>query len=358
MELKVKDIVDTYERYIGKEVKIVPSPGFPNEVLVENEGDPIDIDMYRSLVGKIMFVATKVLPAVVNTSRELAGHMSNPGEEHWHAIGRCVGYLKGTSLKGIILTQPAELRTADLCDANYAQCSDTRRSAGGTLYTLGGMITHFTSKKQATVSLSSTESEYHSLVECCKETTFTQQLCQEAAYIEVPGVVLEDNNGAIFLSKNKQVGQRTEHIDIKHHFVVREFCSEQNGIQQRGVIVKVPTELNHSDIMTKSPDVKTFKYHADEIEAGLPWIKAHVFGIDGVITKHVGGMSRNVFHIEKSLSEKEFQGSPVGSKSGSSMYDGMQSTEEVIINKAGLPASKKRPALKKRPSNHIPSFGV
>jgi len=103
------------------------------------------------------------------------------------------------SLKGMILTQPAELRTADLCDVNYGQCSDTRRSVGGTLHMLGGMITHFTSKKQATVSLSSTESEYQALT----ETTFTQQLCQETAHIQVPGVVLEDNNGAIFLSKNK-----------------------------------------------------------------------------------------------------------------------------------------------------------
>ena len=176
-------------------MKIIPSPGFPNEVLVKNEGDTIDIDMYRSLVGKIMFVATKVLPAVVNTSRELAGHMSNAGVENWRAIGR----LKGMSLKGMILTQPAELRTADLCVVNYGQCSDTRRSVGGTLHMLGGMITHFTSKKQATVSLSSTESEYQALT----ETTFTQQLCQETAHIQVPGVVLEDNNGAIFLSKNK-----------------------------------------------------------------------------------------------------------------------------------------------------------
>jgi len=80
--------------------------------------------------------------------------------------------------------------------------------------------------------------------------------------------------------------------------------------------------------MTKNPDVKTFKYHAGEIEAGLPWFKEHVFEIDGVIAKHVGGMSRNnVFCIQESLSEKEIQGSSVGSDSGSSMYDGMQSTE-------------------------------
>jgi len=160
------------------------------------------------------------------------------------------------------------------------------------LHTLGGVITHFTIKKQATVSLSLTESKYIALTECCKDTMFTQQLCQEVAHIQVPGVVMEDNNGAIFLSTNKQVEQRTKHIDIKHHYV-REFCSEQNGIQ-RGVIVKVGTDFNHSDIMMKNPDVKTFKYHAGEIDAGL-------------IAKHVGGMSRNVFSIDESLSDKDIQ---------------------------------------------------
>ena len=172
------------------------------------------------------------------------------------------------------------------------------------------------------MSLSLTESKYIALTECCKDTMFTQQLCQEVAHIQVPGVVMEDNNGAIFLSTNKQVEQRTKHIDIKHHYV-REFCSEHNGIQG-GVVVKVGT-----DFMTKNPDVKTFKFHADEINAGLPWFKEHVFGIGGAIAKHVGGMSRNVFSIEESPSEKEIEGSSVGYKSGSSMYDGTPSTKEV-----------------------------
>ena len=108
-----------------------------------------------------------------------------------------------------------------------------------------------------------------------------------------------------------------------------------------GVIVKVGTDFNHSDIMTKNLDVKTFKYHADDIDAGLPWFKEHVFGIGGAIAKHVGGMSRNVFSIEESPSEKEIQGSSVGSDSGSSMYDGMQSTEEV--NNLGIELVRDNP---------------
>ena len=36
---------------------------------------------------------------------------------------------------------------------------------------------------------------------------------------EMPGIIYEDNEGAIFLAKNQQVGMRTKHIDIKYHFI-------------------------------------------------------------------------------------------------------------------------------------------
>ena len=32
-------------------------------------------------------------------------------------------------------------------------------------------------------------------------------------------VVYEDNQGEIFLAKDRQVGMHTEHIDISHHFL-------------------------------------------------------------------------------------------------------------------------------------------
>ena len=35
----------------------------------------------------------------------------------------------------------------------------------------------------------------------------------------MPGTIYEDNEGAIFLAKNQQVGMRTKHINIKYHFI-------------------------------------------------------------------------------------------------------------------------------------------
>ena len=87
MKKKVQDIVDTYEAFIGTEVKVFDSPGAPNSVLDKNEGEVVDINMYRSLVGKIMFFVTKLGPKMCNAVRDLARHMSNPGDPHWKALG-------------------------------------------------------------------------------------------------------------------------------------------------------------------------------------------------------------------------------------------------------------------------------
>ena len=37
--------------------------------------------------------------------------------------------------------------------------------------------------------------------------------------MEKPSVIYEDNQGAIYLAKNRQVGICTKHIGIRHHFL-------------------------------------------------------------------------------------------------------------------------------------------
>ena len=37
--------------------------------------------------------------------------------------------------------------------------------------------------------------------------------------VQKPSVIYEDNQGAIFLAENRQVGIPTKHIDICHHFL-------------------------------------------------------------------------------------------------------------------------------------------
>jgi hypothetical protein len=56
----------------------------------------VELDAYRSFFGKIMYYADMIAPEICNAVRELAGHLSNPGAEHWKALERCVRYLTET----------------------------------------------------------------------------------------------------------------------------------------------------------------------------------------------------------------------------------------------------------------------
>ena len=64
MNKKADAIVKHYENYINGKVKEYNTPGFPNENLNKNDGEVLDIDDFRSLVGKGMFFGTKVSPKV------------------------------------------------------------------------------------------------------------------------------------------------------------------------------------------------------------------------------------------------------------------------------------------------------
>ena len=64
--------------------------------------------------------------------------------------------------------------------------------------------------------------------------------------VAYPVVVRVDNMGAIFIANNEGMGQRTKHIDMKHHFV-REHV--EDGILK---IVYVQSEENDADVFTKN----------------------------------------------------------------------------------------------------------
>jgi hypothetical protein len=125
------------------------------------------------------------------------------------------------------------------------------------------MITNWTSKKQGTVSLSSTEAEYQALSECTQEAIFTQNLITEITGEMKTAIIYEDNLGAIFLLKNQQISQRTKHIDIRHHYM-------RNLMEDKRIEVRfIRSEENAADIETKNTDGKTFEKHTASIRNGI-----------------------------------------------------------------------------------------
>ena len=143
MVKKANNIVAELEAFLGREVKEWRTPGAPGSVLDKNDGEIVSQAEYRSFTGKLMFFGVKLGPKMLNSIHDLARHLINPGELHWVALERVVGFIKGMRLKGMILTKPKDLRLVSMVDADFAKDPITRRSVGGEIHILGGCITAF-----------------------------------------------------------------------------------------------------------------------------------------------------------------------------------------------------------------------
>ena len=118
------------------------------------------------------------------------------------------------------------------------------------------------------VVLSTTEAENMAFSEVVKELKFIVQLLMQTMNItvELPITVHVDNVGAIWLSNNRNTGDRTKQIDIRTAFV-KEY-QEDGKIS----IKSVKSEDNEVDIFTKNTSSIIFRRHQEK----LVWDKKEV----------------------------------------------------------------------------------
>ena len=253
MNDKAKEILTAYEKATGKTPKNYASPGAPGTVLKRNEEETIMRDEYRSIIGKLMFYTTKIGPECAFAIGQLARHMQNPGTDHWKALDRAVGYIKGKGEHKLKMKKPSELRVISFADSSYADCKDTRRSSSGDMHTIGGAIVSWRAQLLKMLCLSSTEAEYVTLTEAAKEQKFIQMLLGEIMKCDMPGILYEDNEAAAFLTKNQQVSGRTKHIDLRCHYI------REHVEKNRAIVMRTTSEENLADILTKNVSVGKFE---------------------------------------------------------------------------------------------------
>ena len=109
----------------------------------------------------------------------------------------------------------------------------------------GGAIT-WLSQIQPTVALSSSEAEYMALGSATQDAIWLQRLlCDLQVNAAGPKKILEDNQGAIAVTKNPVGHKRTKHINIKQHFV-------REAVQDGKIVLSYcPTSEMVADLLTK-----------------------------------------------------------------------------------------------------------
>ena len=104
-------------------------------------------------------------------------------------------------------------------DASYASMDDWKSISGYVFLSGRGAIT-WGSKKQTTITLSSTEAEYVALSEAAHKAMWLCYLYEELGFVQKDLILLfGDNDGSIAMAKNPEFHKQTKHVDIRWHWV-------------------------------------------------------------------------------------------------------------------------------------------
>nr|GEZ20319.1 copia protein [Tanacetum cinerariifolium] len=120
------------------------------------------------------------------------------------------------------------------------------RSTSGSAQFLGGRLVSWSSKKQKSTAISTTEAEYIALSGCCAQILWMRSQLLDYGFVFNAIPMYCDNQSAIALCCNSVQHSRSKHIDIRHHFI-------KEQVERRIVeLFFVETKYQLADIFTKA----------------------------------------------------------------------------------------------------------
>ena len=118
----------------------------------------------------------------------------------------------------------------------------------------------WSSKRQASVALSTVEAEYMALSQATQEAVWLQRLLEEVGESTKEGTrIMQDNQGAIATVQNPVFHRRTKHIQIRYRHV-REAMAK--GIVR---LIYCPMKEMLADIFTKTLARDQFEHLRDNL---------------------------------------------------------------------------------------------
>ncbi|GKB98231.1 putative ribonuclease H-like domain-containing protein, partial [Tanacetum coccineum] len=200
-------------------VKTASTPMETSKPLLKDaEAEDVDVHLYRSMIGSLMYL-TSSRPDIM------------------------FAYPKDS---------PFDLEA--YTDSDYAGASLDRKSTTGGCQFLGSRLISWQCKKQTIVANSTTDAEYIAATSCCGQVRWIQNQMLDYGYNFMNTKIFIDNESTICIVKNPVFHSKTKHIEIRHHFI--RDSNEKKLIQ----MIKIHTDQNVADLLTKAFDVGRFQY--------------------------------------------------------------------------------------------------
>ncbi|GJU99810.1 retrovirus-related pol polyprotein from transposon TNT 1-94 [Tanacetum coccineum] len=147
---------------------------------------------------------------------------------------------------GLWYPKDSSIALTAYADADHVGCQDTRRSTSGCMQLLGDRLVSWSSKRQKSAAISSTEAEYIAMSGCCAQILWMRSQLTDygLGFNKIP--MFCDNKSAIALCCNNVQHSRSKHIDIRFHFIKEQV---ENGVVE---LYFVNTVYQLADIFTKA----------------------------------------------------------------------------------------------------------
>ncbi len=144
--------------------------------LSADEGDLVeDTTMYIHIVGSLIYM-TITRPDLSYAIGVVSQFMQTPRKRHLDVVRHILKYIKHTLKCGIFYEAKSQLQVHGYTDTYWAGNVLDRRSTSGFMFSFGNGAINWSSKKQPTIALSSTEAEYIGVTIAACEVIWLQKL--------------------------------------------------------------------------------------------------------------------------------------------------------------------------------------
>lgn len=242
-------IQSVLERFQMADCKPSRTPLPAGAVLVKTDQPASDSfrQRYQSLIGSLLYAMLGTRPDIAFAVTRLSKYNANPSEAHMNYAKYVLRYLQGTKAYRLRYKGASNDGLISYSDSDWAEDRDDRHSTSGFVFLMAGGAVSWASRRQPTISLSSTEAEYKAASDTCRQLAWLRTFGNELGDdVTDPTPLCLDNQGSIFLSVNPVIDRRTKHIEIRYHFIREQV--EMGSVE----IYYVASEDQLADPLTKN----------------------------------------------------------------------------------------------------------
>jgi hypothetical protein len=179
---QMKYTQDILKKFAMDKAKLIKTPIGTNGHLDLDVGEKsVDQKVYRSIIDSLLYLYAS-RPNIMLSICMCARFQAAPKEYHMRDVNRIMRYLVLTPNLGLWYPKGSHFDLIGYSNADYAGCKVDRKSISGTCQFLDTSLVSWSSKKQNSVTLSTTEAKYVVAGNCCAQLLWMRKTLKDYGY--------------------------------------------------------------------------------------------------------------------------------------------------------------------------------